>query len=107
MNHGVVDTESAAFFKGLFFVTADAVFKACAESEVAACVFVKECFVECDSSVLDGRILRNESAFAEVSRVFVHCNHLAEEFLVLFSLNVDSLAVLECDGEVFDKLAAV
>ena len=65
VNHTVVDTQRLTFFKAFILKAVNSIAEASAESNVTACIFIKQSIVEQNARFVDGRIVRNERYFAK------------------------------------------
>ena len=80
---------------------------AVAESEMTYCVFIVKCVIEKASCHIDRACEVNESNLAKILAAFVVFNDCSKDVFALFSLPGYCRAILEGDGEIVDKTAAV
>ena len=67
MDHGFVDTQSAALFQSLVVVVTDGICETLANSQVAGSIFIEQSVVEQDAALADGACLRNQSALTQIT----------------------------------------
>ena len=107
VDHALVDAKGVTLLVGHVKMSLDAVVEAAAECDMAAGVLVEQRFIEQDAALIDGAGARDECQLAEAACAVVHGQHAVEQFLALFSIPLDSLAVFKTDPEILDQLTLV
>ena len=72
---------------------------------MAGGVLIEQRVVEQKAAVGDGGIDRNQGAFAEIVRAFVHLDHLGQHVVVGLRVPLDGPSFLEANPELVDQLA--
>jgi hypothetical protein len=107
VNHRIVDSYLSALIKRIITVISYAVGKSHAKSQVTTSILVKQGVKKCQFRVSYGRIVRNKCNLTKICGTFIHRDHLFEEFLILFRMYFNSLALMESNAEVLNELTSV
>ena len=107
MDHGVIDTQLAALLQRFVLEILNGVGIAHAQRQMAGGILVEQRVIEQDAGLADGRIVRHQSALAQIGAALVHGDQLGQQFVIDIGVPLHRLALVEPDPEAVDQLALI